>query len=117
VGLLAADLDPLTLSIGGQGEIGDMAGRVELVTAILNNNEAAARDALASSAQDTRRQMLQAQLHSGQSVVHVAVMFNRVWALKLLREQGVDLSAPLHCNIDVSQLVPCANPAMHILHL
>ncbi len=97
-----ADLDPLTLSIGGQGDIGDVAGRAALVTAILDNDEAQANRLLDGLAEEALLETLQSHLHSGQSAVHVAVMFNRVWALKLLQQRGMDLSAPLYCNVHVS---------------
>ena len=96
------DLDPLTLSIGGQGDIGDVAGRAALVTAILNNDEAQATRLVGGLTQDALHETLQSHLHSGQSAVHIAVMFNRVWALKLLQKHGMDMSAPLYCNVDVS---------------
>ena len=97
------DLDPLTLSIGGQGDVGDVGGRAALIVAILDNDEPQAKRLLAGLKRDAREQMLQSHLHSGHSAAHMAVMFNRVWALKLLRQQGMDLSVPLRCHADVSQ--------------
>jgi hypothetical protein len=96
------DLDPLTLSIGGQGDIGDVAGRAALVTAILDNNEAQANHIIDGLTQEALFETLRSHLHSGQNAVHIAVMFNRVWALKLLQQRGMDLSTPLHCNAHVS---------------
>lgn len=83
--------------------MGDVAGHAAFITAILDNDEIQAKRLLAGSTKESRLMMLQSQLHSGQSAVHISVMFNRVWALKLLRQQGVDLSVPLRCNTHVSR--------------
>ena len=34
---------------------------------------------------------------TGHTVVHLAVMHNRIWALRRLQAIGVDLTAPLQC--------------------
>ena len=90
------NLSPLTVSFGGQGDVGDMGGEGQLITAVLDNDEAAVDRLLALPARQ-RRPLLDARVHSGHSAVHMAITHNRVWALRKLHAAGVDLLAPLHC--------------------
>jgi hypothetical protein len=60
-----------------------------LLDALMADDEAGARGLIgASSALDGQAQA---------AAVHVAVAYDRVWALPLLREAGADLSQMLHC--------------------
>ena len=89
------NLDPLTLSFGGQGDIGVFSGR-KLIDAILDNDEEAALKMLKSRPKRVR-QLLKAKAETGHSAVHIAIMHNRLWALRALLDAGADLSEPLLC--------------------
>ena len=92
------NLDALTLSLGGQGDIGDVS-ELDLIGAILDNDEDKAKALVAATGSwFSANPLLEARTHSGQSAGHIAIMHGRVWALPLLRKAGADLSESLHCN-------------------
>ena len=64
------NLSPLTLSFGGQGDLGAFSGR-QLIDAILDNDEAAALKLLKSRPKRLR-QLLRARSKQGLSAVHVS---------------------------------------------
>ena len=126
------NLDALTLSLGGQGDIGDAS---RLVVAILDNDEAGAAavwhrslispafapaqrrshsrlrgQVLGTAGRKKKRQLLRSHVHSGQSAVHMAIMHGRVWALRLLQAAGAKLDEPMHCSkptIDGKKKIIC----------
>jgi len=101
------NLDALTLSLGGQGDIGDAS---RLVVAILDNDEAGAAAVLGKAGRKKKRQLLRSHVHSGQSAVHMAIMHGRVWALRLLQAAGAKLDEPMHCSkptIDGKKKIIC----------
>ena len=98
------NLDPLTLAIGGQGDIGDVQGRPQLMTAILDDDQAELTRLL-QLPPPKRAPLLAARTQSGYGAVHVAIMHNRVAALKLLHAAGVDLAAPLRCHPEVCNML------------
>ena len=63
----------------------------------MDNNRAEV-DRLLSLPPKERQSWLQAKAASGQTAVHLAIMHNRVWALRKLHAVGVDLTAPLFCS-------------------
>ena len=89
------NLSPLTLSFGGQGDLGVFPDR-ELIDAILDDDQAAATRLLQSPATSVQR-MLRARSKQGLSAVHVAVMHNRLWALPALSAAGADFSEEVLC--------------------
>ena len=68
------NLDALTLSLGGQGDIGEAS---RLVVAILDDDEAGAAAVLGKAGRKKKRQLLRSHVHSGQSAVHMAIMHGR----------------------------------------
>ena len=89
------NLSPLTLSFGGQGDLGVFPDR-ELIDAILDDDQAAATRLLQSPTASVQR-MLRARSKQGLSAVHVAVMHNRLWALPALSAAGADFSEEVLC--------------------
>ena len=89
------NLSPLTLSFGGQGDLGVFPDR-ELIDAILDDDQAAATRLLQSPTGSVQR-MLRARSKQGLSAVHVAVMHNRLWALPALSAAGADFSEEVLC--------------------
>ena len=89
------NLSPLTVSFGGQGDLGVFPDR-ELIDAILDDDQAAATRLLQSPAASVQR-MLRARSKQGLSAVHVAVMHNRLWALPALSAAGADFSEEVLC--------------------
>ena len=84
------NLDAFTLSLGGQGDIGDAEPIHDAVLDSLAEDEVAR---VAAQSEDNT-----ARIHTGQAAWHLAIMHNRVPALRALRSAGVDITAPMNCD-------------------
>jgi hypothetical protein len=60
---------------------------------VLDNNAEGVAAALADTTTDHT-----AGLHTGQKPWHLAVMHNRVEALRLMAAAGLDITSPMHCD-------------------
>ena len=55
----------------------------------------------------------EARIHTGQQAWHLAVMHNRVDALRQIRRAGVDITQPMHCD-NTGDNTPAYRKASHL---